>query len=255
MRETLLLYTSIKEPIDELTDEQAGKLFKALLSYQTDNEIELEGLLKVVFLQIKQQIDYNNDKFDETSKKRSEAGKKGMKNRWNKNNNDNNVITNDNNVNDVITDDNKNNLYDNDNDNDNVNDNDNDNVNDNENENVNTIKKIPNNVQDVVDLYHTLCPSLPKVRVITKKRITAIKSFLKQYDIETIKEAFEKAEASDFMKGQNNRGWKADIDFLTNANSVAKVLEDKYKNKQADTITGTNNNFLDKFNQEWEAVK
>ena len=126
MRETVLLYTSIKEPVDALTDEQAGKLFKAILAYQTDNDVVLDGLLNVVFLQVKQQIDYNNDKFDETTKKRSEAGKKGMESRWNKNNKDNNVITNDNDVISVITPDNKNNY--NDNDNVNVNDNENDNV-------------------------------------------------------------------------------------------------------------------------------
>jgi len=129
MRDTVLLYTSIKEPVDALTDEQAGKLFKAILAYQTDNDVVLDGLLNVVFLQVKQQIDYNNDKFDETARKRSEAGKKGMESRWNKNNNDNNVITNDNNVKDVITSDNKNNYNDNDNGNDNGNDNENDNEN------------------------------------------------------------------------------------------------------------------------------
>ena len=128
MRETVLLYTSIKEPVDALTDEQAGKLFKAILAYQTDNDVVLDGLLNVVFLQVKQQIDYNNDKFDETTKKRSEAGKKGMESRWNKNNKDNNAITNDNDVISVITPDNKNNYNDNDNDNVNDNDNDNDNV-------------------------------------------------------------------------------------------------------------------------------
>jgi len=125
MRETVLLYTSIKEPVDALTDEQAGKLFKAILAYQTDDDVVLDGLLNVVFLQVKQQIDYNNDKFDETAKKRSEAGKKGMQSRWNKNNDDNTVITNDNNVISAITPDNKNNYNDNDNVNDNVNDNDN----------------------------------------------------------------------------------------------------------------------------------
>lgn len=124
-----------------------------------------------------------------------------------------------------------------------------DNIDNNIKDNIVDNKEIPNNVQGVVDLYHTLCPSLPKVRVITNKRIKAIKSFLKQYDIETIKEAFEKAEASDFMKGNNNRGWKADIDFLTNVNNIAKVLEDKYKNK--DVFTETNN----KFANEWGAVK
>lgn len=111
MKDTILLFTNIKEPIQALTDEQAGQLFKAILDYQTGVEVNLEGLLNVVFLQIKQQIDYNNEQYEASKKRRSEAGKKGMESRWHK---DNNVITsnnNDNNVKSVITSDNKNNLY------------------------------------------------------------------------------------------------------------------------------------------------
>lgn len=136
MRETVLLFTSLKEPVDALTDEQAGQLFKAILSYQMGEAVSLDGLLNVVFLQIKQQLDYNNDKYNEMCKKRSDAGKKGMQARWKKaDNNDSDVITNDNNAISVITSDNKNNY----NDNDNVNDTDTDN--DNENDNDNVIKK------------------------------------------------------------------------------------------------------------------
>lgn len=119
MRETVLLFTSLKEPVDALTDEQAGQLFKAILSYQSGDDVALDGLLNVVFLQIKQQLDYNNEKYVATCKKRSDAGKKGMLSRWGKTDNtDNNVITNDNIVTSVITGDNKNNYNDNDNDND-----------------------------------------------------------------------------------------------------------------------------------------
>ena len=115
-RDTILLFTSMKEPISALSDEDAGKLLKAILAYQTGDPVELEGLLKVVFLQVKQQIDYNNEKYQCTAHKRSEAGKKGMASRWskdNKNNKNNCVIG-------VITSHNKNNLNDNDNDNENV---------------------------------------------------------------------------------------------------------------------------------------
>ena len=101
-RDTILLFTSIREPVQALSDEDAGKLLKAILDYQTGEEVKLEGLLKVVFLQVKQQIDYNNEKYESTSQKRSEAGKKGMASRWG-NNKDNNVIG-------VITKSNKNNL-------------------------------------------------------------------------------------------------------------------------------------------------
>ena len=120
MRDTVLLFTSLKEPVDALTDEQAGQLFKAILAYQSGEDVALDGLLKVVFLQIKQQLDYNNEKYVATCKKRSDAGKKGMLSRWVKADNmDNKAITNDNIVTRVITGDNKNNHNDNDNDNDN----------------------------------------------------------------------------------------------------------------------------------------
>ena len=106
-RDTILLFTSIREPVQALSDEDAGKLLKAILDYQTGEEVKLDGLLKVVFLQVKQQIDYNNEKYESITHKRSEAGKKGMASRWG-NNKDNCVIG-------VITNDNKNNLNDNEN--------------------------------------------------------------------------------------------------------------------------------------------
>ena len=45
------------------------------------------------------------------------------------------------------------------------------------------------------------------------------------------KEAFTKAQNSSFLTGNNDRGFKADIDFLINANSLTKTLEGKYDNK------------------------
>ena len=83
-RDTILLFTSVKEPVYELSDEDAGKLFKAILAYQTGEDVNLEGLLKVVFIQVKQQIDYNNKTYEERVALRSEAGKKGAEARWQK---------------------------------------------------------------------------------------------------------------------------------------------------------------------------
>lgn len=82
MRDTILLFTSIKEPVFAMSDEDAGKLFKAILAYQTGDEVMLDGLLAVIFLQVKQQIDYANKSYEERSALRSEAGKKGAEARW-----------------------------------------------------------------------------------------------------------------------------------------------------------------------------
>ena len=94
----------------------------------------------------------------------------------------------------------------------------------------------------VISLYHQLCPSLPSVRKLSDKRKQAIKARLRSYSIDEIKEAFEKAEASDFMKGNNKHNWTADFDWIMNDTNIAKVLDGKYDNKakpinQTGTIT------------------
>lgn len=71
----------------------------------TGERLESEDLvLQVLFSVFASQIDSCNEKWETIKKKRSEAGKKGMKNRWGKSKQ---AITNDNNVIGVITSDNK----------------------------------------------------------------------------------------------------------------------------------------------------
>lgn len=140
MKNTILLFSNMKEPIDELDDEDAGKLFKAILAYQNGEEVKLQGLLKVVFLQIKQQIDYNNERYAETSKKRSEARKAWLLKQQ--------TLTNDNKTQQNPTNENNTHLYDNDNENgnDNVIENENGNDNENENESENVCSSNINNI-------------------------------------------------------------------------------------------------------------
>ena len=118
-KNSFLIYLDYQEQFELLTDEQAGQLIKAIIKYEKTGEItKLEGMIKMAFSFIKQQLDRDSEKWKEEKQKRSEAGKKGMANRWknsnndSNNNNDNNVITNDNKDNSVkndITRNNKNN--------------------------------------------------------------------------------------------------------------------------------------------------
>lgn len=80
--------------------------------------------------------------------------------------------------------------------------------------------------------YNELCPSLPTCRALSQRRKTAIRSMMKQgVKIDDFKEACQKAETSDFLKGNNDRGWKATPDWMFNAENVLKVLEGKYQTK------------------------
>lgn len=112
-KSSFLIYLDYEEQFNLLTDEQVGQLMRAIIKYEKTGEItNLDGMTKMAFSFIKQQLDRDNEKWKEEKQKRSEAGKKGMANRWKNSSNDNNIITNDNKNNSVkndITRDNKNN--------------------------------------------------------------------------------------------------------------------------------------------------
>ena len=78
-KESFILYTEQKEVIDNLTDEDAGKLFKGIFEYAVGNEPEFHNLLKLVFIPIRQQLERNAKKYSEIKEKRRIAGAKGGK--------------------------------------------------------------------------------------------------------------------------------------------------------------------------------
>lgn len=92
----------------------------------------------------------------------------------------------------------------------------------------------------VVKMYHDICKSFPKVMKLTDKRKKAIKARLKNYTLDDIKKVFEIAEQSEFLKGNNDRGWKADFDFLMTESKMIGVLEGKYNFANGRTTKASN---------------
>ena len=117
--------------------------------------------------------------------------------------------------------------------------------NDNENENDNEVsyhdtgddsftpppQKI--DCQQIVDLFHSLCPSLPIVEFISDSTKQDIFDSLAKYSMGDFETLFQKAEASDFLKGKNKskRKWVASFDWLIKADNMAKVLNGNYDNQ------------------------
>lgn len=85
--------------------------------------------------------------------------------------------------------------------------------------------------QAIADCYNDTCVSLQKVKIVSDPRKKAIKARLNTYSFEDIKTAFQKAEASDFLKGKNDRNWQANFDWIMKDGNLAKVLEGNYDNK------------------------
>ena len=90
------------------------------------------------------------------------------------------------------------------------------------------IHKEKNNYQQIVDLYNSICVSLPSVRSLSEARKKAIKARLNVYTVDDFEEVFKNAENSSFLKGGNNSNWTATFDWLIKDGNFAKVLDGNY---------------------------
>ena len=86
-----------------------------------------------------------------------------------------------------------------------------------------------NDYELFVDTYNTQCFNLSSVLKVTDKRKKAIASFLKQLTFEDFENACIKANNNPFLTGKNDRGWKADFDFIIKPDNAAKIIEGSYE--------------------------
>ena len=81
----------------------------------------------------------------------------------------------------------------------------------------------------IMNLFNTICVSFPRIRSIEGRRKQAVAARWRQFGtVEVFEELFRAAEASDFLRGHNDRNWSATFDWLINVNNMAKVLEGNY---------------------------
>lgn len=69
-------------------------------------------------------------------------------------------------------------------------------------------------------------------RKLTPDRRAAILQRLRNYSIEEWREACQKLSASSFCRGENDRGWKADFNFLCSPRGFSNVLEGRYDDRE-----------------------
>ena len=66
------------------------------------------------------------------------------------------------------------------------------------------------------------------VRNIKGKRLDSLHARIKEYSKDDVLTVIENVKYSDFLKGNNNRNWTADIDWILKPNNFIKVLEGNY---------------------------
>lgn len=101
-KKSFIMYTDNREQIEMLSDEEAGRIFKALLAYVDEGKVIDKGsrLVKVVFQGFKAQIDRDKEKYEKVRALRIKASndywnKKKAKNEDTKETKSNQMVSND----------------------------------------------------------------------------------------------------------------------------------------------------------------
>ena len=252
MSESFILYTSDYQLIEGLTDEQIGQLSRALFIYARDGEvINLEPVVRMAFAFIKDKIDRNQQKYQ----KKCERNRENIRKRWNKSNTndtkENERIPTDTNVYERIPTDTTRYHSDSDSDSDSdaskLADNnkpskegilsasaktdapDGGKVLKSSNINYAGIKEYWNRKHDETG------SAMPRITLMTDNRKVMVKARLRQCkgDERVLYKAIDIAMASDFMNGNNGKGWLAKFDWIFgNEQNFTKVLEGNYGNAE-----------------------
>lgn len=85
----------------------------------------------------------------------------------------------------------------------------------------------------IKDLYLSICISYPTIIDIDGNRRKAVAArWRTNRSLDTFEELFRIAEASPFLKGQNDRNWSADFDWMMKPSNFTKILEHRYDEKK-----------------------
>lgn len=88
----------------------------------------------------------------------------------------------------------------------------------------------PVEIEKAIEVYSETAArcGLPLPRAITPQRRKKIAGVLRAHGLDAWTEAVQRMGSSEFCCGQNERGWKGDIDFLLQPKSFMRLIEGHY---------------------------
>lgn len=257
MNDSFILYTSYYALIEGLTDEQLGQLTRAIFLYARDGEIiSLEPVVRMAFVFIKDNIERNQDKYQakceknrqialERERKKREAREKAGNTNVHERSR---TCENNTNVHERSPYDNE---YDNDSDNDSDVSKETDILEPSKEGilsasvkteapaggKVSKSQKIDYaGIKEYWNRKHYETKSvMPPITLMTENRKVMVKARLRQCkgDVKILYRAIDIAMASDFMNGNNKKGWVSKFDWIFgNEQNFAKVLEGNFNNTE-----------------------
>lgn len=234
-KKSFVLYMDNSIIIDQLSDEEAGKLFRSIFEYQkngTEPDFSSDPVLSMAFAMFKMTLDRDAKKYEARCERNRINGRKGGKANARKNKqtlpNATERVAKQADI-----------------------DNDNDIDIDNDIDTATTGIPTANQVttkchtegsigkgsidyQQIADMYNNTCVSFPRLSKLSESRKKAIKARLQTYSVEDFQRMFEMAEGSSFLKGANNRNWSATFDWMVKDANMAKILDGNYQDRQSE---------------------
>lgn len=253
-RKSFVIHVDSLEVLDELSDQQAAELLRAMRDYHLGKEIKLVGLMKAMFVPFKNQFDRDYDKYEAiVERNRANGAKGGVKPQKSKVTETTPVEPSGFQSEPLAPDSKSGSLS--------VNSSLNDNL---SNTDLNTplipqggderdleierlrkeldkLKEKSKKKEEVLDvdyslimeLFNSTCINIPKINAVTMKRKKAISTCLftaKPDDLESfLVGLFQKVNSSDFLSGKKS-DWRADFDFIFKIDNMIKIMEGSYDN-------------------------
>jgi len=240
-KDTFIVYKSYLDRFSRLTDEQMGKLFRAILEYESTGEEPVidDAKAEASFEVVKYDLDLNDERYEEICRKRREFGSLGGKQK----------VANASKSYQKVASDSKSKQ--------NVPHNDYDNDTDNEDYTPTELFKdiIPSEIipkrkddkssqreripkadlDEIVARWNTLPEPIPRLTVLKPgtKRYESLSARYDEYGVDNIMLAIENIRKSSFLCGKTSH-WFIKFDWLVLPNNFPKVLEGNYADKEED---------------------
>ena len=237
MKKSFIIYTDTLNILDELDDEQAGRLFKAIKAYHL-GDANAGGLLndivtRLAFIPFKSGFERDNEKYNSkverlrnnVARNRNEIDTKSERNRHEIGGVNDNVNVNDNVIidtpvsNDTSVSDN--NLF-----------SDLDKSKSTSFENDTEAKIQKEIIQFFNETIKNAKSQIPAIKKIEGQRKGFLNARLREYGKDAVLTAIKKAAESDFLNGCGNKAFVASFDWIFRPTNFPKVLEGNYDNKE-----------------------
>lgn len=233
-KETFLVYKSYFDRFAKLTDEQMGKVFRAMLEYEITGKEPIidDPKAEASFEVVKYDLDMNDGKYEEICRKRREAGSLGGKQK----------VANATKCYQMqaSVSKSKQNVPHNDSDSDNLYDNGEHNpsgliINNIIPSDISSqkrgdfVSKRKEEVEAVLNAWNSI-PNIPSVKMLDRntERYKMLCARLDKYGLDAVLEAVSNIRHSTFLCGGGDKGWHIDFGWFVRPNNFPKVYEGKY---------------------------